>query len=167
MNFENIILILTIVLMAIDILQTKLLDKKSNCGYFEITETNIPHIEEIKDIYRDRFIFTKAIKFRTKKYDTFLINTKIEINWKCITSPNIPYETLFTADERFNIFSVNEITKEEKLFKNQNKINICLTLYLKNEKGYTYKQIITMDFEKDNSTEDWWKLYKYNTIFKK
>lgn len=137
-------------------------------GYFVIEESNYVTFPDVQSKFIDKFDLRSGntIGFYVSgNSDVFVCGSELSINGRIQEASPAPYETIYTLNNRFNRLVVPLNLNESQLKKEY--LDIQLSLNLKNCVGYTYTQIITMQFTRDqnNDISHFWTLSKYNMRF--
>lgn len=134
-------------------------DKK---GYFELTETNILCAKELLENNKDTYDLNKKIKLRNiGSDDLFLIQEEIFINDE-LHSMHKCVDVFYGHEGRFNI-ALTDLDLKKHHFELKD-LDISIIFYLKNSKGYKYKQEINLSLTKIDESR--WRLIKYNSRIK-
>lgn len=143
-------------------------DNAKEKGYFIIEETNYKHPD--KKHFVNEFVLSQntGISFcTTGKADVYLCGSRITVEGKIVKEHKTPYDAMFTLNDRFNKCTMYIPLTKAQL--NEDKVGIVIEFYIKNSCNYKYTETISMQFENEHSRDviSFWKLCKYNMIFKK
>lgn len=134
-------------------------------GYFIVEETNLSKREN-DDYHKYIGIFNIKAPIHFNIHgngDIFLLQQLISVNGNIVDRKE-QLETFFPNSNEYAKFGILLPLKEKD--KEQKRIDVDITLKMKNIMGYTYTEVVSLQFEKDDDNSLWF-LKKRNTMFTK